>query len=55
MLFVMDATDYVSDKILFSNLVNPFKSMGIEAKLALICEIILAMMASNFSSIKLAE
>ena len=48
-LFVMVVAGCVSDKILFSNLVNPCTSMGIDARLASICESVLARMASILS------
>ena len=56
MLFVMDATDCVSDKILFPNLVNPCTGMGIEANAAKCTSNwanLLVSMASIFSSIVL--
>ena len=40
---------------MFSNLINPCTNMGIGARLASICENILARMASILSSIELAE
>ena len=51
-LCVMVATDHQSDKILFSNLVNPCTSMGIVASVprcASNCESFLAKMASDLS------
>ena len=51
----MVAADCVSDKILLSNQVNPCTSMGIDARLASICENVLAKMASILFSIGLAE
>ena len=58
MLFVIDATDCVSDKILFPNLANPCTSMGIEANAANCTSNwanLLVSMASNFSSIVLVR
>ena len=55
-LFVMVATDFVSDKILFSNLVNPCTSMEIDAsapRCASNCESFLAKMPRISPSLNL--
>ena len=54
-LVVKAVTDCVSDRMLFSNLVNPCTSMGIDAstpRRASDCESFLAKMASSLSSIE---